>query len=353
MKGTAPKILVVLTGGTIGSRCSDGVRSVDGSSPYILIREFRRRFPAYSACEFDIVNPYSILSEDLTCDRWSMLCRALESADASLYDGIIVTHGSDTLAYTAAAVGMLMRHTGLPIVLTAADRPPEDERGNAMPNFRASVDFILGSGLKGVYVSYRRRSGEQAIYLATRLRSADCFLDEFSSYGGGCLGAMREGAFVPDNSEVNPTAEELLAPVEPLAGRDADTGRAGVMLLRSYPGLDYSAVNPEGFAAVVNYGYHCATACTVGSGTSLTAFAERCRECGTALWLGSFKAAESEIYSTQQGMAQDGILPFYDMSPEAAYVKAVLAYNLPGVEPVSFMRSCVYYEMPGKALDCR
>ena len=39
------------------------------------------------------------------------------------------------------------------------------------------------------------------------------------------------------------------------------------------------------------------------------------------------------------------------MSPEAAYVKAVLAYNLPGVDPDEFMRSCVFYESPGQEIS--
>ena len=44
-----------------------------------------------------------------------------------------------------------------------------------------------------------------------------------------------------------------------------------------------------------------------------------------------------------------GIRRFYDMSPEAAYAKAVLAYNLPGTDPVEFIRGCVFYEMPGQS----
>ena len=71
------KILVVLTGGTIGSTCSDGVRGIIGDSPYILIREFRKKYHDYSDCEFEVINPYSILSENLTCEVWSLLYGAL------------------------------------------------------------------------------------------------------------------------------------------------------------------------------------------------------------------------------------------------------------------------------------
>ena len=340
------KILVVLTGGTIGSTCSDGVREIEGDSPYILIREFREKCPEYAGCELEVVNPCSILSENLTCDVWNTLYKALNSVDTAAYDGIIMTHGSDTLAYTAAAMGMLLRHTECPIVLTAADRPVNDPKSNAIPNFRSSVDFILAGGMKGVFVSYRRNAdGAQTIYLATRLLSADCFSDEFSSYDGGCFGTVKDGRFIPSLSQVNPLPDSFRRKLPPIAGENVDLGEKKVMLLRSYPGMEYAAVDPRGFAAVVNYGYHCATACTVGENTSLLSFAGRCRECGVPLWLGSFKRTESEIYSTQAEMDELGIRRFYDMSPEAAYVKAVLAYNLPVKNPDEFMSECVFYEM--------
>lgn len=348
------KILVVLTGGTIGSTCSDGVRGIVGDSPYILIREFRRQYPAYSACEFKIINPYSILSENLTCEIWSLLYKALKEADTSEYDGIIITHGSDTLAYTSAAIGMLMRYAKCPIVLTAADRPANDPLSNALPNFRASVDFILNVGMKGVFVSYRRNSdGVQVIYLATRLCSADCFDDEFSSFGGGCFGRVTEEGFLCEHSPLNPLPEALNCELSPIAGQSIDLGAKKILLLRSYPGMDYSVINPCGYAAVINYGYHCATAYTAyaeGKNTSLLRFAEMCAEYRVDLWLGSFKSSEGEIYETQTETERRGIKKFYDMSPEAAYVKAVLAYNLSGIRSDEFMRSCVFYEIVGQKI---
>ena len=349
------KILVVLTGGTIGSTCSDGVRGIVGDSPYILIREFRQKYPDYSDCEFEVINPYSILSENLTCEVWTLLYQALNQVHTSAYDGIIITHGSDTLAYTSAAIGMLMRHTKCPIVLTASDRPPNDPASNALPNFRASVDFVLNGGVRGVFVSYRRNSdGLQVVYLATRLCSADCYADEFSSYGGSCFGVVCDGRFVPELSRLNPSTDSMNSAWPPISEKYVDFGARRVLLLRSYPGMDYSVINPDGYDAVINYGYHCATAYTAYAQKklpSLLKFAETCHECGVNLWLGSFKSTESEVYSTQTDTERSGIKKFYDMSPEAAYVKAVLAYNLPGVDPDEFMQSCVFYESPGQEIS--
>lgn len=346
------KILVVLTGGTIGSVCNDGVRGINGDSPYILLREFRCNCPEYSSCEFEIINPYSILSENLTYSCWEKLYSALISIDAAAYSGIIVTHGSDTLAYTAAALGYLMRHIECPIVLTAADRPVDDPHSNAIPNFRSAVDFIITGGLRGVFVSYKKDSGHtaNAIYLATRLCSADCFQDEFTSYGGGMFGEIKDGEFLLRDLEINPLPTQLNRKLSPIAPNEIRLEHK-IMLLHSYPNMDYSAINPEGFAAIINCGYHCATACTLGGKLSLAEFAERCNDCGSDLWLGSFKNTESEIYASNDILLKSGIKPFYDMSWEAAYVKAVLAYNLPNVTPDEFMHRNIYFEQIGHDAD--
>lgn len=347
------KILVILTGGTIGSVCNEGVRSLSGGSPYILLSEFRRRCPEYSLYEFDVINPYSILSENLTYECWEKLYSALINADSDEYIGIIVTHGSDTLAYTSAALGYLMRHTRIPIVLTAADRPVEDPMSNAVPNFHSAVDFIANSGLSGVFVSYKKTgcNAANAIYLATRLCSADCYRDEFTSYGGAMLGEIKDGKFLPCECEINPTVDKLNRHFSPIAPSQIKLHRK-VMLLHSYPNMDYSAINPEGFAAVINYGYHCATACTLKGSFSLVEFAERCSNCGVDLWLGSFKSAETEVYETNDILLKSGIKPFFDMSCEAAYVKAVLAYNVANIKADEFMRRNVYFEQVGHDVEC-
>lgn len=349
-----PKILIILTGGTIGSVSEEGVRGLEGDSPYLLLREFRRRHPEYAACEFDVRNPFSILSENLTCRHWEALYAALNEINLSAYRGVIITHGSDTLAYTAAAMGLLLRHVSRPIVLIASDRPVNDPRSNAIPNFRAAVDFIIGSGLKGVFVTYRRyEDNAQAVYLATRLNSADALTDEFSPSGGRAFGRMENGRFVPQHSGTgNPSAEALNRPLSPIAGKAISLTRHKIMLLRAYPGMDYTAIDPSGFSAVIQYGYHSATACTAGTDTSLLAFAERCAACGCNVWLGAFKPGDGEeLYATSKELLDNGIRPFYGMSPEAAYAKAVLAYNLPDVQPEEFMNRCVYYEIIGTEIS--
>ena len=196
------KILVVFTGGTIGSRTQGRIINVDRQQSHALLTQYVQKYG--ETANFLPVQPLQLLSENITYSTWNTLCAYLFSIDLQAFDGVIITHGSDTLSYTAALVSFLLRHTPVPVILTAADRPLEDEKSNGLENFKAAVDFITNAGLKGVFVSYRDKQEKQAMYLASRLCQADPYLDVFTPFGGAPFGYIEHGAFVLDKNPCNP-----------------------------------------------------------------------------------------------------------------------------------------------------
>lgn len=158
------KILVIALGGTIGSVRKNSIL-LDKNNLKIL--DFCKREDA----EFEGISPFSVLSENMCISLWKKLINNLSNVDFDKYKGIIILHGSDTLSYTAAIIANAFCDKN--IVLTASDRPVEDENSNAIDNFNSAVDLIL-SGTKGVYVSY------DGIYKADCISGADCN-DKFSS----------------------------------------------------------------------------------------------------------------------------------------------------------------------------
>lgn len=95
------KILVVFTGGTIGSTENEGYISPDSEKSYRLINMFKDRAEGkYPDIDFEIQSPYQMLSENNTCENLRKLASFFLSVDYNQYDGIIVTHGTDTLQYT-------------------------------------------------------------------------------------------------------------------------------------------------------------------------------------------------------------------------------------------------------------
>src|SRR5205085_5079000 len=96
------KLLVIFTGGTIGSQKTGRTIDVDASAAYQLIGEYRDN-PRNREVQLDTVQPLQVLSENMVPADWVKLIACLDGVDFSIYKGIIITHGSDTLPYTSAA----------------------------------------------------------------------------------------------------------------------------------------------------------------------------------------------------------------------------------------------------------
>jgi len=172
-------ILIIATGGTIGSSFdgeSINVRA-DGRSEVI-----DRYLSARPDVQFDIRQPLNILSERVTCEDFNTLAKSLYEADFPRYDGVILTLGSDSLAYIASFVGLLFGERDIPIMLVAANKILSAPDSNGYENFCCAVDLIEQKAT-GVYVPYRNSDGVMYVHSATDIRQADLSEDFFSLHG--------------------------------------------------------------------------------------------------------------------------------------------------------------------------
>lgn len=145
------KILVVFTGGTIGSCYNDGVISPDSSTRYKLIEMYKQN-GGYA--EFDAISPYTVLSENLNGEYFNLLYNSVKE-NINNYDGIIVTHGTDTLQYTSAVLSYMFGLCNTPIVLVSANYPLESEKSNGLENF--PLPWIsLNQAIIKVYLSHTK-----------------------------------------------------------------------------------------------------------------------------------------------------------------------------------------------------
>lgn len=172
------KILVIFTGGTIGSSVSDGWIAPSDDMKYLLLSEFRKKSDA--DVEFKTITPYTILSENLSAENLNMLIKTVRE-NMKGYDGIIVTHGTDTLQYTAAALSFAFGSDCVPVVLVSSNYPLEDERANGLSNFIGAVEFIKSKLCGGVFVSYKNKDENTKIHLASRIVSHVESFDEIYS----------------------------------------------------------------------------------------------------------------------------------------------------------------------------
>ena len=130
------KILMIGTGGTIASKISD-----DGLVPGLSANELLSYVPdAASFCEADSLQIMNIDSTNMQPEHWLSIAKTIED-NYDRYDGFVVCHGTDTLAYTAAALSYLIQYSPKPIVVTGAQRPINLDITDARANLLDSLRF--------------------------------------------------------------------------------------------------------------------------------------------------------------------------------------------------------------------
>ena len=142
------KILLIATGGTIASTKTEG-----GLAPGLAPEELMARVPdAKSFCQVDALQPMNLDSTNIAPHHWLALARILEDNYAK-YDGFVICHGTDTLAYSGAALSYLIQGTRKPIVLTGAQKPIDREDTDARQNLLDSLRYAC-AGDSGVCIVF-------------------------------------------------------------------------------------------------------------------------------------------------------------------------------------------------------
>ena len=143
------KILMIGTGGTIAS-----VDTGDGFVPDIVGGDLLRSAPRVSRmCGVDCVQVFSIDSTNMRPGHWLILADAIEK-NYEKYDGFVITHGTDTMAYTAAALSYLIQNSPKPIVLTGAQRAAVEAGSDAASNLTDAFTAACDDESAGVCVAF-------------------------------------------------------------------------------------------------------------------------------------------------------------------------------------------------------
>ena len=142
-------ILILTTGGTIAS-----VQSPDGLVPGMSSEQLRNHLPQIgSDIAIDIKELFHIDSTDMTAAHWLKIIDAIrDNYDA--YDGFVICHGTDTMAYTAAVLSYMIQNSEKPIVLTGAQKPIGFEITDAKSNLQDSILYAADSLSHGVQIVF-------------------------------------------------------------------------------------------------------------------------------------------------------------------------------------------------------
>lgn len=149
-----PSIGLIVTGGTIASKLDT---RTGGVKPLTDIGEFSKFYPEL----FEKTNvktiemPFKIASESMSSERWIQIAEtAKKMLDDDEIRGLIITHGTDTLHYTAAALSFFLKNLSKPVVLTYSQKSIDRASSDANLNLRCAAQFALSDCAEVVLVGH-------------------------------------------------------------------------------------------------------------------------------------------------------------------------------------------------------
>ena len=143
------KILMLGTGGTIACK-----RGEYGLKPLISSDELLSYVPdAAQFCQADSLQILNIDSTNMQPKHWLAMAEAIETHYEE-YDGFVICHGTDTMAYTAAALSYLIQSSAKPVVITGAQKPIDMENTDARINLYDSLRFASDDRACGVTIVF-------------------------------------------------------------------------------------------------------------------------------------------------------------------------------------------------------
>lgn len=184
------RILMLTTGGTIASEAGE-----DGLAPKTTGQQMLQIIPELAEfCEIDCVDLINLDSTNMQPEEWAEMARAAFKGMRD-HDGVVITHGTDTMAYSAAALSTMLINPSVPVVLTGSVFPITAEKTDAKKNIRDA--FLVAAGAPaGVYLVFDGRVINGMC--ATKARSAG--LDAFVSVNKPYAGKIIDGKLVLNNA---------------------------------------------------------------------------------------------------------------------------------------------------------
>ena len=142
-------ILMIATGGTIASK-----ETADGLTPQLTSEELLAEVPELEQlCRIDTVQLMNRDSTNINSRDWLQMAACVrEHYDA--YDGFVLTHGTDTMAYTAAALSYLIQNNAKPVVITGSQKSIFNQDTDAHENLRDAFLYACDDGACGVHEEF-------------------------------------------------------------------------------------------------------------------------------------------------------------------------------------------------------
>ena len=304
------KILFLATGGTIAS-----TPSAEGMLPTLDAEDLIHAIPQLSEiCEIQAEMIMNVDSSNVQPEDWVLIAEnVFQKLDE--VDGVVIAHGTDTMAYTASALTFMLQNLDKPVVLTGSQLSMTDDGTDAKKNV---IDACIAacSGIRGVFIVFNGKiiKGCRSHKINTRDFQA------FESLNYPYIGTIfhRNITFIhkpsppPDKKPVLNTKYS-----------------AAVFLLKLFPGID-----PKIFDALFDLGYRAVLMESFGAGgvpflrRNLLPGVEALIKKGITVVVTTqclLGGSDLTVYEVGQKVLRLGVIPAYDMTTEALVAKIMWA----------------------------
>jgi len=310
--GRGPKVAFIGTGGTIASfvdyRTGGVFPAYDAKDIVSLVPEIE------DICILEGRNLLSIFSENMTVREWKSLAEEVERRLNEGYRGVVISHGTDTMGYTASALAFMLGRLNGPVVLVGAQRSPDRPSFDGYINLISAARVAASSDIGEVVVVMHADSSDRGcmVHRGTKVRKMHTSRrDAFRSINAAPV------AFVDD--EVHYLSEY----------RAVSKGRVtaltsmeeSVALVNFYPGMraeDFDAI-ARGKRGIVVAG--------TGLGHVSSEIVDEIRSLvagGVHVVMTSqclYGSVDMKVYATGRDLIRAGVIDGGDMLPETAFVK--------------------------------
>jgi len=305
------KILVLATGGTIAStHSSEGL--VPGMSISQIINMVTGLSDSYDITAKDILH---LDSSNIQPEEWQFIAKSIYEEYGN-YDGIVVTHGTDTMAYTVSVLSYMLNGIHIPVVFTGSQLPVTHPLTDAIDNLRCALAFA-STGIGGIFIAFNR----QILYGCRAVKVRTSNFDAFESVNCPPVATINsEGLKINYNVLCKPISNDFEL-------RDGISNN--VFLIKLTPGF-----NPKIFDMLLEMDYKGIVIEAFGAGglhfihRDLISKLEKLISHNIPVVVSSqclYESSDLSIYQAGQKALNCGVIPAYDMTTEAAVTKLMWA----------------------------
>lgn len=302
------KILLLTTGGTIASLAGS-----DGLEPHrsgVMERELTQLRTYYDITVLDVM---CLDSSNIRPVEWQQLAQTIFE-ERSGYDGIVVSHGTDTMAYTASAISFMLPNIDLPVVFTGSQLPLADMLSDGPENLRTAF-AMAAIGRSGVFLAFDRKVmlGCRAVKVRASGFSA------FESVNARYAGVVSNRGLVLD---------ETVLPVSSGPARLAPQLQENVFLLKLTPGLNpaiFDTLSAMGYQGIVIEAFGLGGVNVLHQGLEGIARAVKSGISVVVTTQCLYDSSDLRVYQVGNKLLELGVIQGRDMTSEAAMTKLMWA----------------------------